>query len=154
MASARQETLTVSAAPDEAFQGALGVVQNTKNFQLLAVHNQGRKLVAHEKMKMSNGKVFAVHVVGDGPKSAIKIVVDTDPRLRKAMMDGKFNQKSLTKFVQGVKGALDGSAPAPVTPVKNHYMQKKEQVPWTDPDQDPQIDLGFSWQSLAAEMGG
>ncbi len=153
MGSARHEEITVSVAADEAFQGALGVVQHGKNFQLLAVHNQGRKLVALEKSKMSNPKVYAVQVVGEGAQPTIEVTVDTDPRQRKAMMDGKFNQKALSKFVEGVKGALDGSAPAPVTPVKNHYMQKKDQVPWTDPDQDPEIDLGFSWQALMADIG-
>jgi hypothetical protein len=87
-----------------------------------------------------------------GPQSALLLAVGTDPRTRKALLDGKFNEKSATRFVEAVQGAVDGTAPAPATPVANHYLQKKTEVPWIDPNQEPDIDLGFSWLGLIGSM--
>lgn len=149
-----QETLTVKATPDDAFQAALGVVQNTKNFDILAVHVEGRQLVARKKPKTTNAKIFVINVTSEMQGQAtINLVVDIDPRMRKAIIDGKVNKKSAGNYLEAVQGALNGSAPAPASPVKNHFMQKKEQVPWTDPSQDPDIQMGFSWVSFAHSMG-
>lgn len=150
MRSIRSKSLPAPDA-DQAFLAALGVVQNTKNLDILAVHNEGRKLVAFERSKMSNPKIYVI-AADDQPQPAVHIAVGTDPRTRKALLDGRANEKSATKFVEAVQGALDGTAPAPVTPVANHYKQKKNEVPWTDPSQEPDIDLGFSWLGLASRM--
>lgn len=144
--------MAVSVPADETFHAALGVVQNTKNLAILAVHNEGHKLVALEKSKMSNPKIYVIAVDGQGAESTLQLAVGTDPRVRKAMMDGKFNEKSAGRFVAAMNGALDGTAPAPATAVANHYMQKKSQVPWTDPNVEPDIDLGFSWLGLVGDM--
>lgn len=144
--------MAVSASAAEGFRAALGVVQNTKNLDLLAVHNEGRKLVAFEKSKMSNPKIYVLEVDDQGPKPTLQLAVGTDPRVRKAMLDGKFNEKSAGRFVDAVQGALEGTAPAPAAAVANHYVHKKEQIPWTDPEQEPDIDLGFSWLGLASHM--
>ncbi len=151
MRASCQKSVAVSVSADEAFHTALGVVQNTKNLDILAVHNEARKLVAFEKSKMSNPKIYVL-AVEEGAQPTLHLAVGTDPRVRKALLDGKFNEKSAGRFVEGFQGALDGSAPAPATPVPNHYVQKKTQVPWTDPNEEPDIDLGFSWLGLAGHM--
>lgn len=76
-------------------------------------------------------------------------MVGTDPRTPKALMDGKANDKSLKKYLESVQGALNGSVPAPVTPVANHYLQKKTEVPWTDPNADPQIEFDGNFVATA-----
>lgn len=141
MRAARQETIALTASPDAVFDAVLGVTQNNKNAKILAVHNEGRKLVAREKAKLSNPKFHQIVVEGDGEQSQLVVVVGSDPRSTKALMDGKANEKSLKKLVESVQAAIDGSEPAPSTPVANHYLQKKTEVPWTDPAQDPEIDL-------------
>lgn len=142
MRSARQDSITYSArSADTVFEAALGVAQNTKNVQILAVHNEGRKLVVRQKGKMSNANFRQVWVEEQGVGSQLHVVVGTDPRTPKALLDGKINEKSLNKYLESVQGALDGSAPAPATPAANHYVQKKTEVRWDDPDQDPEIEL-------------
>lgn len=150
MKAIRQNSLTVEAPAPAAFQAALGVAQNTKNVDILAVHNEGQKLVAIEKSKMSNRKIYMVATESQGPNTVLHVAVGTDPRQRQAVLDGKFNAKSLSRFVDAVQGALSGAAPAPITPVPNHFVQKKEQVPWLDPNQEPDIELGFSWLGFAS----
>ncbi len=141
MRAPKQDAVTISQPADAVFTAALGVAQNTKNLRILAVHNEGRKLVLREKPKMSNPKFLQLWVVESGGASELRVVVGTDPRSPKALLDGRANGKFLQSFVDSVNGALDGSAPAPVTPVANHYVQKKDEVPWEDPEQDPQIEL-------------
>lgn len=149
MRSICQETTTLTGSAADAFDAALGVVQNTKNLDILAVHNEGRKLVAFERSKMSNPKIYVMAV---DEQSQLQLAVGTDPRTRKALLDGKANKKSAARFVEAVQGARAGTTPAPSTPVSNHYVQKKNQVPWTDPNQEPDIDLGFSWLGLIQGM--
>ncbi|MDN5745983.1 MAG: hypothetical protein L0H31_12780 [Nocardioidaceae bacterium] len=150
MRAIKNVSIPITAA-DQAFQAALGVVQNTKNLDVLAVHNQARKLVAFERSKMSNPKIHVL-AVDQSPQPALHLAVGTDPRTRKALLDGHANEKSATKFIQALHGALDGTAPAPATPVANHYVQKKNQVAWDDPDVEPDIELGFSWLGLASQI--
>lgn len=151
MRAPRQESITIAKPADAVFQAALGVAQNTKGARILAVHNGGRKLVVREKAMMSNPKFVQMLVEGDDSAAQLHVVVGTDPRSQKALMDGKANEKSLKKFVTGVQGALDGSAPVTTASVTDHYLVKKDQVPWTDADQDPQIELDgnlLAWYGL------
>lgn len=141
MRSARQESIAVSGSAHAVFQAALGVVQNTKNTRILAVHNEGRKLVARSKAMLSNPKFYQVLVEEQGQTSQLHVVVGTDPRSPGALLDGMMNDRALKKYLASVQAALDGSAPAPATPVTNHYLQKKTEVPWTDASQDPEIEL-------------
>lgn len=152
MRSPHEITQPMTPPADAVFDNALGVVQNTKNLQILAVHTQGRRLVALEKSKMSNPKIFVVGVDDLEGTGQLHVVVGSDPRTRKALMDGKFNKTAAEKYVAAVQAAASGSAPAPSTPVANHYLQKKTQVPWEDPTVEPEIDLGFSWLGLVAHM--
>ncbi len=152
MKSTRHKTMPTSGSAAQTFEAALGVVQNTKNLKILAVHNDARKLVAYESSKLTNQKICVISVDDQGPEPMIGIAVGTDPRTRSALLDGRLNEKSANRFLAAVQGALDGTAPAPATPVANHYLQKKTEVPWTDPNQEPDIDLGFSWLGLAARM--
>ncbi|MTD44519.1 hypothetical protein GKE82_09500 [Conexibacter sp. W3-3-2] len=138
--------LPVDGPADEAFEAALGVVQNTKNLELLAVHREGRRLIAYEQPKLTNARIHMV-VVHDGEPTVVTHAVGNDPRTSAALLDGRFNRKAAQQFLEAVVAALDGSRPAPVTPVENHYMQKDERVPWTDPEQEPDIELGFSWRT-------
>ena len=148
MRAATQETIAISASPDAVFDAVLGVTQGNKNARILAVHNQGRMLVAREKAMLSNPKFHQVHVEGEGQQSQLVVVVGSDPRSQKALMDGKANAKSLKKFVESVQAALDGSEPAPSTPVANHYVQKKSEVAWVDPAQDPEIELDGNFVAM------
>lgn len=141
MRSVKQDSVTVSQSANAAFEAALGVVQHAKNHQLLAAHNEGRKLVVREKSKMSNPKFLQIWVEEKGEGAVLHVVVGTDPRTPKALLDGRANDKTLKAYVANVQGAVSGSAPAPATPVANHYLQKKAEVPWEDPDQSPQIEL-------------
>lgn len=141
MRSVCQESVAIPKSGDAVFQAALGVAQNAKNARILAVHNEGRKLVLREKPKMSNAKFHQIWVEGQGDTAQLHIVVGTDPRTPKALMDGRANEKSLKKYLENVRGALDGSVPAPVTPVANHYLAKKTEIPWLDAKQDPEIEL-------------
>lgn len=141
MRSVKQDSVAFSQPADAVFQAALGVVQNTKSHHVLAVHNEGRKLVVREKPKMSNPKFLQVWVEQQGEGSQLHVVVGTDPRTPKALLDGRANDKLLKGYVGDVRGALDGSTPVQVTPVANHYLQKKTEVPWEDATQDPQIEL-------------
>ncbi|UYM03557.1 hypothetical protein [Solicola gregarius] len=152
MKAIRQNSLTVEAPAPAAFQAALGVVQNIKNMDILAVHNEGQKLVAMEKAKMSNRKIYVIATESQGSNTVVHVAVGADPRQRQAVLDGKFNAKGASRFVDAVQGALSGEAPAPITPVPSHYLQKKEQVPWVDPNEEPDIQLGFSWLGLASYM--
>lgn len=141
MRSPRHQSVAVPMPADTVFQSALGVAQSAKGVQLLAVHVGGRKLVLREKSMMSNPKLVQVWVEEQDSQSQLNVAVGSDPRTPKAMMDGKANEKSLKKYLDKVRGALDGSAPAPATPVANFYLAKKTEVPWEDPSQDPQIEL-------------
>ena len=141
MRSPHQDAVTFSHPADEVFQAALGVAQGTKSNRVLAVHNGGRKLMLREKPKMSNAKFVQLQVEDQGGESKLHLVVGTDPRTPKALLDGRANAKSLKAYVAAVQGALDGSAPAPATPVADHYLQKKTEVPWVDPAQDPEVEL-------------
>lgn len=152
MRAPHQTDVSISSPADTVFDGALGVVQNTKNVRILAVHTEGRKLVAFEKSKMSNPKIFVIGVDEDGAQSTLHVVVGSDPRTRRALMDGKFNKTAAGKYVESVQAAVDGTAPAPSTPVTNHYVQKKNEVPWEDPNVEPDIDLGFSWLGLVTHI--
>jgi len=151
MRSARQDSVTFATPADAVFDAALGVAQNAKNVRILAVHNEGRKLVLREKAKMSNAKFQQIRVEEAGDKARLHIVVGTDPRTPKALLDGKANDKSLKKYLENVQGVLDGGVSAPVTPVSNHYLAKKTEVPWDDPEQEPQIELDgnvLAWYGL------
>lgn len=141
MRSPQTESMTVAESPDALFGAALGVVQHTKGLVILAVHSAGRRLVAREKGKFSNPKFYEIRVLGDAGGAELHIVVGTDPRSPKAMLDGTFNTKALKGFLERLRGALDGSAPAPASPVGDHYRQGKTEVPWSDPEQDPEIEL-------------
>ena len=62
MRAPHQDILTSTESPDAVFQAALGVVQNAKGTSILAVHTGGRKLVARQKGKFSNPKLFQLQV--------------------------------------------------------------------------------------------
>lgn len=142
MRAVRGGAIALSESPDAVFQAALGVVQNTKSCKVLAVHNEGRKLVVTDRSMWSNKKIIVVNVDPEDGRTALYVAVGADPRTPAAVMGGWSNDRGLKKFVGRVQGALDGSAPAPVTPVANHYVQKKTEVPWADPHQEPDIQLG------------
>lgn len=142
MRAVRQQSATIQQPADAVFQAAIGVVQNNKSSSILAVHNGARKLVVREKAKMSNPKLQMIFVEDKGGAAELHVTVGTDPRSPKALMDGKANDKALTKLLGAVDGAVTGSAPAPVTPVADHYVQGKTEVPWTDPSEEPDIELG------------
>lgn len=150
MRSPQLETTSFSATPDDVFRAALGVLQNEKKATILASHTGGRKLVAREKASLSNPKFIQVVVEGAATATQLHVVVGTDPRTPKALLDGRANEKALKKFLENVQGALDGSNPAPATPVPDHFMQKKTQVPWEDPDQDPAIELDGNFLAMYA----
>ena len=137
----------VSASAEEAFRAALGVAQNTKNFELWAVHNEGRRFVAFEKAKMSNAKVHIVVIPDDGPTRIVH-AVGSDPRSAPALLDKSGNKKAAARFLEQVDKVLTGSEQAPVTPVDNFYLQKKERVAWVDPQEFPEIDLGLTWRNF------
>ncbi|MGJ9412304.1 hypothetical protein ACHAAC_06305 [Aeromicrobium sp. CF4.19] len=148
MRAARQESISISSSPGGVFDAALGVVQNNKNARILAVHTEGRKLVVREKAKMSNPKLQHIWVEGEGEQAQLNVAVGSDPRSTKALMDGKANEKSLARLVEAVQAALDGSAPAPSTPLANHYLQKKAEIPWVDASQDPEIELDGNFLAM------
>lgn len=152
MRAPHQMSLPASTPADPTFQTALGVVQRTKNMKTLAVHNEGHKLVVLEKSKLSNPKIYVVAVQDQGAQSTLHVVVGSDPRTRSAMLDATANKKAAGKYVDAVNSALASPVDPPSTPVPNHYMQKKTQVPWDDPNTEPDIDLGFSWLGLAGEI--
>lgn len=141
MRAPQQDTIAIASPPEAVFDAVLGVTQNTKNLRILAVHTGGRKIVVREAPKMSNPKFINVWVGGEGAQAQLHITVGTDPRTPKALLDGRANGKTLKGFVDRVQAALDGSAAAPSTPVADHYLQKKTEVAWEDPEQDPQIEL-------------
>lgn len=142
MRAVRGGAIALTESQDAVFQAALGVVQNTKTCKILAVHNEGRKLIATDRSMWSNKKIIVVNVDLENARTALYVAVGADPRTPAAVMDGWSNARGLKKFVGRVQGALDGSAPAPAAPVANHYVQKKAEVPWIDPSQEPDIQLG------------
>lgn len=147
----RQAKEASTQLPQEAhvvFEAALGVVQSAKGRQILAVHNEGRKLVVREKSAFSNPKIVLVSVGSGATGSQLHVVVGADPRTPSALMDGVLNERALKKFVSSVQSALDGSVPAPASPVSNHYLQRKTEVPWTDPSREPEIELGGNLLAL------
>ncbi len=148
MRAVRQQSLALSHPADAAFQAVLGVAQNDKSARILAVHTEGRRLLFRERSKMSNPKFHTIMVVENGDGAEVRTAVGTDPRSPKALLDGRANDKSLNKFLERVQGALDGSAPAPATPVANHYVAKKTEVPWEDPTQDPEIELDGNFLAM------
>lgn len=148
MRAVKQEVVAIPQPADSVFLAALGVVQNSKNSQILAVHVQGRKLVVREKSMMSNPKLQQIWVVGDQSTAELRIAVGSDPRTKQALMDGRANGKSLEKMVQAVQAALTGQTPAPASPVANHYLVKKDEVAWQNPEEDPQIELAGNFKAM------
>ncbi|QIK74770.1 hypothetical protein [Nocardioides piscis] len=141
MRSPKQDSAAFTQAPEAVFEAALGVLQNAGNMTLLAAHNGGRRLIARERPKMSNAKFLDIRVEGDAGAAQLHVTVGTDPRTPKAMLDGKANAKVLKNYVASVRGAVDESSPAPASPVADHCLQKKTEVPWADAGQDPEIEL-------------
>lgn len=141
MRSARHDNVVLAEPPEVVFRAALGVVQNAGNATVLAVHNGGRRLIVREKPKMSNAKFLVISVGSEAGSSELRVAVGTDPRTPRALLDGRANEKSLKSYLERVRGALDGSAPAPASPVADHFLQKGAEVPWSDPNQDPEIEL-------------
>lgn len=78
----------------------------------------------------------------NGSGSVFHVVIGADPRTPAALLDGWLNNRALTKFFVRVRAAVDGSDPAPASPVANYYLQKSTEVPWVDPNQPPEIELG------------
>lgn len=150
MRSPKHEAASFAASAPTVFGHALGVVQSRKAMSILAVHNEGRKLVIFEKSMMSNPKIYVTNVEDQGSQSVLHVVAGADPRMRGALLDGMLNQKGAAKFVGSVQEAASGEVTAIPTPVLNHYMQKKQQIAWDDPDVEPDIQLGFSWLGLAS----
>lgn len=150
MPAPHQVSLPASAPAQALFQSALGVVQNTKSMQILAAHNEGRALVVLGKSMMTNSRIYVIGVEGQGNQSVLHVSVVADPRMRAAALDGTFNKKAAGKYITAVESALTGETPAATTPVANHYVQKKNQIPWDDPNIEPDIQLGFSWLGLAS----
>lgn len=148
MRQAKEASIQMSHDAGQVFEAAVGVVQGAKGRRILAVHNEGRKLVVREKSKFSNPKFVLVGVASGGVGSQLHVVVGTDPRTPSALLDGTMNDRALKKFVEGVQAVLDGSAPAPASPVSNHYLKKKTQVPWLDPNQEPEIELGGNLRAV------
>lgn len=142
MRSVKEQSLPLQTPAADAFQTALGVVQAATKVDVVAVHNEGRKLVAFEKSMMSNQK-FIVITVDEDP-ATLHAAVGTDPRTRRAALDGKFNEKSLDKLLDALRSALDGTTPVTTTPMPNHVKQKKTQVEWVDPEQAPEVIPEFS----------
>ncbi|MFE6508848.1 hypothetical protein ACFVDI_17360 [Nocardioides sp. NPDC057767] len=142
MRDARDVAVEVPEDAETVFKAALGVVQKTKTCKILAVHNDGRRLVAREKPWYSNPRFILVGVDVNGSGSVFHVVVGADPRTPAALLDGRLNDRALTKFLERVRGAVDGSDPAPASPVGNYYLQHKTEVPWDDPNQLPEIELG------------
>ncbi|MGI6878499.1 hypothetical protein [Microbacterium sp. gxy059] len=136
MRALRHQSVAIAQPADAVFRAALGTVQSAKGTTILAVHNEGRKLVAREKSMMSNPKLVQIWIEGDETSAELNVAVGSDPRSPKALLDGKANEKSLAKLVEAIQSG--GAAP---TPVANHYLVKKTEVPWTDPAEDPQIEL-------------
>ena len=141
MRSVRHDSTSFAEPPEVVFRAALGVVQHAGNATLLAAHNGGGRLIVREKPKMSNAKFLDVRVEPEEGLTRLRVAVGTDPRTPKALLDGRANEKSLKSYLERVRGALDGSNPAPASPVADHFVQKKAEVPWTDPGQDPEIEL-------------
>lgn len=150
MRSPKHEAASFAAAAQTVFSHALGFVQSKKAMSILAVHNEGRKLVVFEKSMMSNAKIYVINVDDQGSQSVLHVVAGADPRMRGALLDGMLNQKGAAKFVGSVQAVANGDTTAPATPVRNHYTQKKQQIPWDDPNVEPDIQLGFSWLGLAS----
>jgi len=148
MSSEKQQSIALNAPADAVFQAALGVVQSRKRTTILAVHNTGHKLIVREKGMTTNPKFIQMWLEADAAHTQMHVTVSPDPRAPKALLDGKFNDKALKTFVEDVQGALDGSAPAPATPVPDHFVQKKAQVPWSDPQQDPAIELDGNFLAM------
>lgn len=150
MPAVHQSSTPISGPAPNVFQAALGVVQHTKSMQILAVHNEGRRLVALGKSMMTNARIYVIGVDAQDTGSALNVAVFADPRMRAAALDGTFNKKAAGKYVVAVESAFNGDAPAPPSPVPDHYVQKKSQIPWDDPSTEPDIQLGFSWLGLAS----
>ena len=148
MTKLRELAVEVTESADTVFQAALGVAQNNDNARILAVHNEGRRLIFREKPKMSNPRLQAIAVLEQGGGAQLRTRVGTDPRAQGALMDGKFNERALKKYLESVQNVLNGSATAPVTPVTNHYLAKKTEVPWDDPEQDPEIELDGNFLAM------
>lgn len=127
--------------PGAVFEAALGSAQAVKSRRILAVHNEGRRLIFREKSRLSNPKIVVVKVDATASGAEFHVVVGSDPRTPSAVLDGVMNDKALKKFVEGVSLVLGGSSSAPVTPVTNHYLQKKVEVPWVDATREPEIEL-------------
>jgi len=146
MHAPKHASATFTAPAQDTFARALAVAQATKAQSILAVHNEGRKLVVFEKSMMSNPKIYVINVEDHGTQSVLHVVAGADPRMRGALLDGMLNQKGADKFVASARSASAGG----VAPVPNHYLQKKQQVPWEDHNVEPDIQLGFSWLGLAS----
>lgn len=150
MRAVREGVIALPASSDAIFQAALGVAQQTKGSQILAVHNEGRVVVFRWKNMMSNVKIVVARVgtSENGERAGMHVAVGADPRTPAALMDGWSNNRGLEKYVKAVQGALDGSAPVTTTPMSNHYMQKKTEVPWVDPNEEPDIQLGGNIRAM------
>lgn len=147
MRESRDQSVPLSATPQEVFAAALGVAQSGTKDQILAVHNEGRKVIFRGKAMFSNPKFFFIWVEEHNGASVLHVTVGTDPRTPKALLDGKINTKALAGYVEKVQAALTGSAPVSVSPVTNHYLRQTELVPWQDHNELPDIELGGDFKA-------
>lgn len=142
MRDVRDVALEVPEDAATVFHAALGVVQRAKNCKILAVHSEGWRLIVREKPWYSNPRFIVVGVEPRGAGSEFHVIVGADPRTPAALLDGRLNARALAKFLVRVRAAVDGSDPAPASPVGNYYLQKNTEVPWVDANQPPEIELG------------
>jgi hypothetical protein len=118
MQKPKLSTTTYSATPQQVFDAVLGVVQHGA-YELVALDNDSHTLAfTSGKTALSWGQQYIATVepaaAGQTQLQLMCGGVDGRPS---ALLDGWKNGKAGAKVVASVGAALDGSAPAPSTPV-------------------------------------
>lgn len=89
------------------FTALVAAAQSNKQYELVGVHNDSRRIVVHRKRSMFNWGNFFFATVEDMPGGAsVNLIVTGMPGAPQALLDGMKNRKEAEKFIEAAREAL------------------------------------------------
>lgn len=132
MHAPKLKTWTTTAPASTVFDALLGVVQAGK-YTIFGVTNEHHKMLfASGKSALSWGQDYVAEVSEVDGRTQLDLVCGGVDGAPKALLDGMKNSKKADKVLAAVAAAVDGSAPAPATPVASFATNADgTTLPWT-----------------------
>ncbi|MET1037695.1 MAG: hypothetical protein ABW075_05435 [Aeromicrobium sp.] len=110
-------TTTCTATAQQVFDAVLGVVQAGR-YELVALDNDAHVLAfTSGKTALSWGQQYVATIETTAGGAQLQLMTGGVDGRPQALLDGWKNAKAGAKVVAAVGAALDGSAPAPASPV-------------------------------------